>query len=37
VHRAVAGAAGAHFYATYLTPTGSATHIIQASAPPACS
>jgi quercetin dioxygenase-like cupin family protein len=36
VHRAVAGAAGAHFYATYLAPTGAPTHVIQRDAPPAC-
>ena len=36
VHRAVAGAAGVHFYATYLTPTGSSNHIILRSPPAAC-
>jgi quercetin dioxygenase-like cupin family protein len=36
VHRAVAGAAGAQFYATCVCPTGSPTHLIPADRPPAC-
>jgi quercetin dioxygenase-like cupin family protein len=37
VHSATAGADGVDFYVVYLLPPGSATHVIPASAPPACS
>ena len=37
VHRAIAGPEGVDFYVTYLLPPGSATHVIPASAPAACS
>jgi quercetin dioxygenase-like cupin family protein len=37
VHRAIAGPSGAHFYVTYVVPSGSATHIILADPPSACS
>jgi hypothetical protein len=37
VHRAIAGAAGVDFYAVYLLPPGTATHVIPASAPAECS
>jgi hypothetical protein len=37
VHRAIAGASGVHFYATYVLPTGSANHVIPADPPSACS
>jgi hypothetical protein len=36
VHRAIAGATGGEFYAVYLLPPGSATHIIPASVPRKC-
>ncbi len=36
VHRAVAGAAGADFYATYVLRRGSENHLIPADAPEAC-
>jgi quercetin dioxygenase-like cupin family protein len=36
VHRAVAGPDGVHFYATYVLPTGSTTHIIPADPPESC-
>lgn len=36
VHRAIAGAAGAHFYATCVCPTGTPNHIIPAAPRPAC-
>jgi hypothetical protein len=37
IHRAIAGSAGAHFYATYVLPTGSANHLIPTDPPSACS
>lgn len=37
VHRAIAGSDGVDFYVTYLLPPGSASHVIAASAPEACS
>lgn len=37
VHRAIAGPDGADFYVTYILPSGSATHVIPADPPPACS
>lgn len=37
VHRAIAGPDGVDFYVTYVLPRGSATHVIAASAPEACS
>jgi quercetin dioxygenase-like cupin family protein len=37
VHQAVAGAAGADFYATYLLPRGAPTHVIPAQPVEACS
>jgi quercetin dioxygenase-like cupin family protein len=37
VHRAIAGADGVDFYVVYLLPSGSATHVILSTAPPACS
>lgn len=36
VHRAIAGSGGADFYVTYVLPSGSATHVVPASQPPAC-
>ncbi len=36
VHRAIAGPAGADFYAVYLLPRGSQNHLIPASAPRRC-
>lgn len=36
VHRAIAGATGAHFYVTYVLPPGSQTHVIAAPAPEEC-
>jgi hypothetical protein len=36
VHRAVAGAAGAHFYPVYVLPPGSETHVVPAEAPEEC-
>lgn len=36
VHRAVAGATGVDFYATYILPRGSETHLIPAEAPEEC-
>ena len=37
VHRAIAGADGVDFYAVYLLPPGTPTHVIPASAPAECS
>jgi hypothetical protein len=37
IHRAIAGSTGAHFYVTYVIPSGSANHIILGNPPPACS
>jgi quercetin dioxygenase-like cupin family protein len=37
VHRVVAGAQGVDFYVVYILPPGSATHLIPAAAPAACS
>jgi hypothetical protein len=37
VHRAIAGPDGVDFYAVYLLPPGSETHVTPASAPVACS
>jgi len=37
VHRGIAGPDGAHFYTTYVVPSGSPTHIIPASPPRGCS
>jgi quercetin dioxygenase-like cupin family protein len=37
VHRAIAGPDGVDFYVTYLLPPGSASHVIAASVPEACS
>jgi hypothetical protein len=36
VHRAVAGAAGAHFYPVYVLPPGSETHVVPAESPEEC-
>jgi hypothetical protein len=36
VHRAVAGAAGADFYVTYILPSGSETHLLPRPAPAGC-
>jgi hypothetical protein len=36
VHRAIAGSEGADFYVVYLLPPGSATHVIPAGSPTAC-
>jgi len=36
VHRAIAGANGVHFYATYVLPTGSENHLIVADPPGSC-
>ncbi len=36
VHRAVAGPSGADFYPVYVLPKSSATHLIDATAPPEC-
>jgi hypothetical protein len=36
VHRAIAGPAGADFYAVYVLPAGSPSHVISADAPEEC-
>jgi quercetin dioxygenase-like cupin family protein len=36
VHRAIAGPDGAHFYAVYLMPSGSTTHVTEADPLEAC-
>jgi hypothetical protein len=36
VHRAIAGPTGAHFYVTYVVPSGSSTHIILRDPPRSC-
>jgi quercetin dioxygenase-like cupin family protein len=36
VHRAIAGDSGVHFYAVYILPVGSLTHVIGADAPEEC-
>jgi hypothetical protein len=36
VHRGIGGPGGADFYATYILPRGSQTHLVPASAPKAC-
>jgi len=36
VHRAIAGPSGADFYPVYVLPKRSATHLIDATAPPEC-
>jgi hypothetical protein len=36
VHRAIAGPSGVHFYAIYVLPHGSMTHVIPAAAPTEC-
>jgi hypothetical protein len=37
VHRAIAGPGGAHFYVTYVLPSGSPNHMILTAPPRACS